>query len=88
MNALAKRGGSGVDRSGFFNFRDESGTDNGGVRKTAEHGNVARQRDSKADSDRKLREAAGAAQERRQIVGQSIFRACNASARDEIENYS
>src|SRR5260370_12788914 len=46
---------------------------------------MARKRDAEAHGDGKLRDAAGAAQERGEIVGQRILRAGDAGAGDEIE---
>src|SRR6266704_6505201 len=71
--------------SRFFNFGHEGGADDGGIRKAAKNGNMAGERDAEADGDGELGDAAGAAQERGQIVGESIFRTGNTGAGDEIE---
>src|SRR2546422_3594211 len=84
-DAVAEGCGSGVDGCRFFNFGYESRTDDRGVSKTTQNRDMAGKRDAEADGDRKLRDAAGAAQECREIVGQSILRAGDAGARDEIE---
>src|SRR5258708_11695684 len=84
-DAIAEGRRGGVKGLRLFNFGDEVGADDGGVGKAAENGNMARKRDPEADRDGKLRDAAGAAQERGQIVGQGILRAGDAGAGNEIE---
>src|SRR6266568_8267559 len=69
----------------FFNFRHEGGADDGGVGEAAENGDVAGEREAEADGNGEFRDGAGPAQERGQIVGESIFRAGNTGAGDEIE---
>src|SRR6266568_3944285 len=88
----SKSGSGGVNggrcriwHSGFFNFGHEGRADDGGVGEAAEDGDVAGERDAEADGNGELRDAAGPAQERGQIVGESIFRAGNTGAGDEIE---
>ena|SRR2546422_4271889 len=84
-DAVAEGCGSGVDGCRFFNFGYESGTDDRGVSKTTQNRDMPGKRNAEADGDGKLRDVAGAAQECREIVGQSILRAGDAGARDEIE---
>jgi len=60
-------------------------TDDRCVGKAAENGNMARKRDAEADSDGKLRDAAGPPQKCREIVGQGILRAGDAGSGNEIE---
>src|SRR6266478_6833237 len=88
----SKSGSGGVNggrcriwHSRFFNFGHERRADDGGVREAAENGNMAGERDAEADSNGELRDPAGAAQKRGQIVGESIFGAGNTGAGDEIE---
>src|SRR5712664_4483298 len=68
-----------------FNFRDEGGTDYGGVGEAAEDGNVAGEGDAETYRDGELRDGAGAANECGEIVGESVFGAGYAGAGDEIE---
>src|SRR6266704_6261602 len=88
----SKSGSGGVNgrrcriwHSGFFNFGHEGRADDGGIGEAAEDGDVAGERDAEADGNGELCDAAGAAQERGQIVGESIFRAGDTGAGDEIE---
>src|SRR6266481_1441924 len=71
---------------GFFEranaFRERRGS---GIGEAPENGNVAGKRDAEADGDGELRDAAGAADERGEIVGQGILRARNAGAGNQIE---
>src|SRR5216683_799915 len=89
---VGKSGSGGVNggscriwHSRFFNFGHEGRADDGGIREAAEDGDVAGERDAEADGNGELRDAAGPAQKRGQIVGESIFRAGNTGAGDEIE---
>src|SRR5579864_1979371 len=91
-NFSGERGGSGLDTGkarifsgGFFDFGDKSGADHGGVGQAAQNGDMTRERDAEAYGDGELREGAGAAQERGEIVGQSVFGSGDAGAGDEIE---
>src|SRR5437870_13539590 len=88
---VGKSGSGGVNggrcriwHRGFFNFGHEGRADDGGVGEAAEDGNMAGERDAEADGNGNLRGAAGAAQKRGQIVGESIFRAGNTGPGDEI----
>src|SRR5579863_4751908 len=91
-DAIGKGGGRAIDcgrgmivGGGGFDFGDESRADNRGVGESAEHGDVAWERNAEANGERQLRDAASAAQECRKIVGEHVFGAGNAGARDEIE---
>src|SRR6202030_4069344 len=84
-NAFRKRSGSTIHRLRFFNLGDERGADYGRVGQAPENGNVAGKRDAEANGDGELRDAAGAADERWEIVGQGILRAGNAGAGNQIE---
>src|SRR3984893_10393468 len=84
-DAIAERSSSGVHGLRLFNFGDERGADDGRVGQAPENGNVAGKRDAEANRDGELRDAAGAADERGEIVGQGILRAGNAGAGNQIE---
>ena len=60
-DAIAEDNRGGIDGLSFFNLGDERGADDGGVGEAAKNGNVAGQRDAKANGDGELRDAAGAA---------------------------
>src|SRR6266436_5778613 len=79
-NAFRERRGSGIHGLRLFNFGDKSGADDGGVGEAPENGNVAGKRDAEADGDGELRDAAGTAVKRGEIVGESILCAGNSSA--------
>src|SRR5260370_1027577 len=88
----SKSGSGGVNggscriwKSRFFNFGHEGRADDGGIGETAEDGDVTGERDDEADGNGELRDAAGAAEEGGQIVGESIFRAGNTGGGGEIE---
>src|SRR6267378_1249768 len=83
--AIAEGRGGGIDGLSLFNFGDERGADDGGVGEAAKNRNVAGKRDSKTNSDGELRNAAGAADERGEIIGQHIFCAGDAGAGNQIE---
>src|SRR5260370_1050484 len=80
-----RRGGWRICNGRFLNSGRGGGADGGGIGETAEDGDVTGERDAEADGNGELRDAAGAAQERGQIIGESIFRAGNTGAGDEIE---
>src|SRR5260370_38080178 len=76
----SKSGSGGVNggscriwHSRFFNFGHEGRADDGGIGETAEDGDVAGGREAEAGGNGELREAAGAAQRRGEIVGGRIL---------------
>src|SRR6267143_459875 len=83
--AIAEGRGGGIDGLSLFNFGDERGADDGGVGEAAKNRNVAGKRDYKTNGDGELRNAAGAADERGEIIGQHIFCAGDAGAGNQIE---
>lgn len=74
-----------VARGGLLNFGYERGADDGGVGEATEDGDVAGQRNAEADSDGKLRDAAGAAEKGGKIVWQRVLCSGHAGAGDEVE---
>src|SRR5882672_1423159 len=69
----------------FLNFGNEGGADDGCVGEATENGDVAGQRNSEANRDRKMCDGTRAAQERWKIVGERILCAGNAGSGNEVE---
>src|SRR5215467_6088807 len=68
-----------------FDFRDQRGADYSRVGQATEDGDMAGERNTETDRDGELRDGAGAAEKSWQIVGERVFGAGNAGARDEVE---
>ena len=84
-HAFAQGLSASFDRWRFFNFRDEGGADDGSIGETTKNRNMAGKRNAEADSDGKLSDAARPPKEGGEIVGESILRAGDSSAGDEVE---
>src|SRR5882672_3988902 len=69
----------------FLNFGNEGGADDGCVGEATENGDVAGQRNSEANRDRKMCDGTRAAQERWKIVGERILCTGNAGSGNEVE---
>lgn len=80
MDAFAQGGGGGIGRGGVFNFGDERRAYYGGVGEAAEDADMSGERNAEAHGDGEIGETAGAAQERREFVGERILCAGYAGA--------
>src|SRR5206468_8710413 len=91
-DATSERCGGGIDSSciwicgsGPLDFRNKRGADHCSIRESAKNGNMAGQRNTEADSDRKLCHTAREAQQRGQIIWQSIFGSGDSCARNQVQ---